>query len=230
MKGSSKKAQVITLQFTGTNPEIVPSFAHRLPDERRDDLYSRLDRSGNGTRVVEPVENCSPEGLLDDIASAGYELYDVEHQVRINRENVKKPYHMVRYTFILSEARRYFAPVFKQWQLDKFRPHMEMLCQDSLWRIFAHSNPLFVSDREIRGERTISVNLGKRVPVVIDGKPVLRRKKDESGRPTEEKTFVEADSFIRMGEDCMFQLHVLNGDDIEVMSPIGAEANAHATA
>ncbi|NTW13674.1 MAG: hypothetical protein HGA31_01435 [Candidatus Moranbacteria bacterium] len=218
--GSGRKVELITLQFVGSNESIVPKFARRLPDETWHEMSDRRDRSGTGIRLIEPVEEASPELLLEDLRTARFEMVDAECQRRINKADSKKPFYMVRFMF----ARRGSVAITRSFKGIRYplERSLKRLCENSLWRIFAHENPLFVNDREVPEKRSISINLGTRVPLVIDGKPVLRRKKDGQGRPVGAPAHIDTNRFVRMTKDCVLRVIDLTPEE----NPVVVEAEA----
>jgi hypothetical protein len=171
--------RMITIQFSFTNPDAIPTTVKQL---ERETVLEHVARKlqATGERVIEPTENCSLE-FLGELGAVGFELVDALYQKRVDGGDPNRTYHMVRFLF----SRNEFASVSEPFALvrDNVRVELRKMLSAAFWRVRAFLNPFYQNGEEIAGQRALSINLEVRVPLYQpDGQPVTARPKDASGK------------------------------------------------
>lgn len=163
---------ILQFSFSGFIPQML--VLKWKEKETLSELKQRKEKKmmGDGEKVIEPTQNCSFEDFLVDLEAMGYKLADAFCQERIDAKDPKskRTYHMIRFIFLPEEY-----VVFSE-DHDKFRRALFQICEESLWRVRAFSNPGPDS------EEHLSINLEGRTPLRRpDGQPVTVWQKDENG-------------------------------------------------
>ena len=168
--------RLVCLQFRFPNPgAILHLVRHRETSDER--------RSGpSGVMVIEPTENCSLAEFLGELEVAGYEMFDALHEERIDPKDPcgKSVHHMVRFLF----ARKEFVKISTEFEGARIaiRSELQSICETTMWRVRAFSNPFYQDGEEIAGQRALSINLEVRRPLFCpDGQPVMVWKKNGNG-------------------------------------------------
>ena len=175
---------LVMLQFSFSNINVVPKWVRQEKPEDAQKHQERIARksSATGVTVIEPAENCSANGFLDELKSAGYELVDALYQTRMNKPGTyNKVYHMVRYTFGRTRDDAVVPDEFQN-ALIKARDELGTLIDTAMWRVRVFSNPFYKKGEEMPDQRVASVNFEARKPLIqSDGQPVLVWQKDDAG-------------------------------------------------
>lgn len=166
--------RLVSIQFSFSNPKIVPQSVKRLEHETPARRAVRKGRA-DGTMVIAPTPGVSMGEFVDQLEAAGYELVDALYEPRINthsrtRENAT--YHMMRFIF----ARREFVDLSEWFRGVRVAVSADLrkMCGEALWRVRVFSNPFRKDGEEISGQRALSVNLEVRVPLGLDGQPPIK--------------------------------------------------------
>jgi len=176
-----KGVRMVTLQFSFSNPNVIPASVKRLDKETKEERVTRKSRS-SGVLVISPTEKCSLVEILSGLESSGYVLVDGSCIERIDaRDPDNKTYHMARFVFV----HRRFANVSPQFEAvrDVIRDELDSICRDAFWRVRAFLNPFYgEGGEEVLDERAVSINLEVRLPLFHpDGTLVKVWWKDEYG-------------------------------------------------
>jgi hypothetical protein len=182
-------ARLVSLQFSFSNPAIIPNNIRKRQQETKTESNERKQRSG-GIMAIEPCENVSIEEFVSNIESSGYTLVDGLYQSRQDVKQPAKMYHMVRFIFAHNEfveMNDEFADVRpKIWE------ELRHISETAFWRVRAFSNPFYKNGEEILGFRALSFNFEARIPRLLpDGTPVVQRRKDADGRKIGEPVSIE---------------------------------------
>jgi len=174
-----QNVRMIVVQFSFSNPEVIPSGIKR---RKRETAFEHVARKlqKTGERIIEPTVNCSVE-FLGELEAMGYELVDAFYQARPDHDDLKGTYHTVRFLF----ARHEFATPSAEFRMvrDAIRAELREMLRTAFWRVRAFLNPFYQNGEEIAGQRSLSINLEVRVSRFLpDGSPVVARLKDESGK------------------------------------------------
>ena len=176
----NKSVRLIALQFSFSNPDVIPQGIKRAEKETFKERNDRKSRS-SGVMVIEPTENCSLVEFLGELETAGYEMVDAFHKERIDQKSRGKRYHMVRFLF----ARCEFVNLSKEFAEVRDNIYGELLemCRMAMWRVRIFSNPFYENGREEADQRALSINLESRKPLFSpDGQPIKVWQKDKKGR------------------------------------------------
>ncbi|MEX1997299.1 MAG: hypothetical protein WEA04_01300 [Candidatus Andersenbacteria bacterium] len=176
----SSAVRLIALQFSFSNPDVVPLCVRQLPQETSNDSLKRRSVA-NGELVINPIENVGLVEFLGELESNGYEMVDGVYQTRVNPKNPRQPYHMVRFVF----ARREYIQPNKEFgeRRPLVRQALRTMCEQAMWRVRAFLNPLFVGDEEVYGESAVSINLEARKPLFDNfGQSLKVWRKDADGK------------------------------------------------
>jgi len=191
--------RLISLQFSFSNPDVIPATVRRQNQETPKERVERKSHS-NGIMVIEPTEKCSLIEFLGQLEEAGYEMVDAFCKERINAKDLhnKRTYHMVRFLF----ARREFAELSDEFLevRDIIRAELWSICKSAMWRVRSFSNPFYKNGEEIHDQRTVSINLEARQPLFRpNGQQVAVWQKDESGKHVGDAPLVlKADCSLRI--------------------------------
>lgn len=174
--------RLVALQFSFSNPDVIPATVKRQDRETPEERVGRKSHS-SGVMVIEPTEKCSIEEFLEELEAAGYEMVDGFYKERIdaNDPRGKRSYHMVRFLF----ARREFVELSDEFKKVRDTIHAELwsICEAAMWRVRSFSNPFYKNGEEIPDQRTVSINLEARQPLFRpDGQTVTVWQKDENGK------------------------------------------------
>lgn len=173
--------RLVAIQFSFSNPDVIPSSVKRLNRETQEERVERKNHS-SGVVVIEPTEKCSSVEFLGELEAAGYEMVDAFYKERIDPKDPrgKRTYHMVRFLF----ARHKFVELSDEFKKvrDVIRAELRSICESAMWRVRSFSNPFYKNGEEIPDQRTVSINLEVRQPLFRpDGQPVTVWQKDENG-------------------------------------------------
>jgi hypothetical protein len=174
--------RLVVLQFSFSNPDAIPSAVKRQDRETSEERVVRKSHS-SGIMVIQPTEKCSLVEFLGELEAAGYEMVDGFYKERIDAKDPrgKRSYYMVQYLF----ARHEFVELSGEFKKvrDVIRAELRSICESTMWRVRAFSNPFYKNGEEIPGERAFSINLEARQPLFRpDGTPVTEWQKDENGK------------------------------------------------
>ena len=170
--------RLVMLQFSFSNPDVIPKAARRRERETLEERRTRKSRDG-GEQLIEPVENVCLVELLSCLEHAGYELVDTFYKPRIHGET-GETYHAVRFLFARSE----FAEPSAEFKRKRrtLQKELRKICEEALWRIRGYFNPCWKDGKEIPDQLTLSINLEARKPLFrLDGQPVPVWRKDAEG-------------------------------------------------
>lgn len=118
----NESVPMVSLQFSFTNPEVIPVLVRHRSNETTEDRVVRTSHA-SGRLVIEPTEKCSVATVSVGIESAGYELVDAFHQERIDPKDPtgRRRYHTVRFQF----ARHEVAKVSEEFKTIRDQIHGE---------------------------------------------------------------------------------------------------------
>lgn len=198
--------KLIILQFSFSNPSIVPASIKQVESESLDDRKIRKSREDTDTSeiIIEPTENAYLAYFIDDLKTAGYEIVDALYQPRVDPKDLaeKRTYHMVRFLFARTES---IEKIYEGFL--KIRPtiytDLEGMCVDAIWRVRALLNPLSKNGKDVYGQHALSINLEVRKPLFNpDDHHVLTWEKDEDGnRIGDEPVPIMPDYCLRIEND-----------------------------
>lgn len=176
-------ARLVSLQFSFSNPAVIPPSVKHQPQEREEARNERKSRA-TGKLIIEPTEDVSLKWFIRELEGAGYEMIDAFYQERINPKGQpygKATFHMVRFVFAPKEHVN-LSEEFRQIQ-EVLRAELTDICQKAIWRVRAFANPFYQNGEEIPGQFAWSINFESRKPLFRpDGKPVTIWQKDEDGK------------------------------------------------
>jgi len=173
-------ARLVSLQFSFSNPSVIPITVRRRQAETKTESDQRKQRSG-GILAIEPCENVSIAEFVRKLEQSGYTLVDGLYQARQDVKHPSQMYHMVRFVF----SRTQFVEITEQFRevQPKIREELHSIGETAFWRVRAFSNPFYKNGEEIGGFRALSFNFEVRIPRYLpDGQPVVQRRKDEHGK------------------------------------------------
>jgi hypothetical protein len=174
------QARLVMLQFSFSNPGIIPDAIRKREPESKNESTARKARQG-GILAIEQHENTNIAEFVKQLSDSGYVLVDGFYQARQDVKNPKQMYHVVRFTF----AKDTYAEVtdeFKEIQ-PKLIADLRIITTNAFWRARAFSNPFYKDGEEVAGFTAPSFNFEARVPRFLpDGKPVTARRKDATGK------------------------------------------------
>ncbi len=177
----TKAPVLVTIQFSFSNPNIVPVSVKSLPRESVAESGERKAR-GTGKLVIEPTPRTSVLGLIVDLQKEGYVLVDALYQPRVDQHDAKRTYYMVRFLFAREDSAQEPFESFAEVRLQVL-DDLADVAGAAMWRVRVFDNPYFRNGVEIAGERTVSVNLEVREPFLqTNGQPVVEWQKDENER------------------------------------------------
>src|SRR4051812_33826878 len=91
--------RLVSLQFSFSNPDVVPDCIKRLPRETPTEATARKTVPIPGQAIIQPTEDISLVEIPKLLEEARYELVDAFYKPRIDPNNSRKTYHMVRFVF-----------------------------------------------------------------------------------------------------------------------------------
>ena len=164
MQLTDPSVRLVSLQFSFSNPDVIPPAVKRVAPETVPGRVERKSHS-SGTMIIAPTEKCSIEGIVERLEAAGYELVDAVYQTRRDGKDprLQRTYHMVRFIF----ARHEFAQVTPEFmgQRDAIRAALQSMSTTAMWRVRAFDNPFYHDGEEILGQRALSLNFEARQPL-----------------------------------------------------------------
>lgn len=164
----------IMLQFSFSNPEVVPPLLWHLPPETVAERIARKSLAG-GTVVIQPTENCSIISFVNNLEQAGYVLVNAFCKERIHGKDLVTPYYVLRFVFIRYEDAQ-ITEAFDNVR-HSIMDSLRGICETALWRVRAYLNPTQEDDQYL-----MSINLEVRQPLFSsDGRPAMVWQKDENG-------------------------------------------------
>lgn len=170
--------RLILLQFSFSNPEVVPHSVCQLGRELGAERRMRENLPA-GKLVIEPHEDVGLAGFVMQLRTNGYELVDAFHQLRDDQRNPRRTYQMVRYVFMRREHVCSTAS-FVQVRATLLNGLLDLLVQ-ALWRCRVYLNPLFVDGCRVVGESAVSINLDARKSLFSCGQRIAVWRRDENG-------------------------------------------------
>lgn len=153
--------RLVFLQFTFSNPKIVPLFVRRIEPKT---LAEEIEHKNQipGRQIIEPIANVSLQFFPFYLEANGYQLTDAFYQTRF-KEKDNRPYHMVRFLFYQQQNLRISSEEFRQIQ-SLLRAELQELSNTALWQVKAFLNPFFENGQEVPGQYALSINLAARRP------------------------------------------------------------------
>lgn len=174
--------RLVTLQFSFSNWNAVPSCIKRVPDETDEEFTERFDKkllSANERLqqpTLGPIENCSLEEFVEDLEEEGYELVDSFVK---GRPKDGRWYPMVRFTFAYHQFATPSDEFLEVWEEN--RAALRSMVTESFWRVRVTPNLYYRNRKFVRGHHTLSVNLEARIPRFQGGVIKTQWKRDEAG-------------------------------------------------
>ena len=176
-----KNVRMVMLQFSFSNPDVIPLSMRRKTQNEPllFDCKTRLD----GVLVIKPTEKCSLVKFIGELEMSGYKIVNAFYRKRIDNKDPssKRKYHIVRFFF----ARREFAEISDEFKKNRNTVYAELrsMCENAMWQVKLFSNKFYKDDKEIHGQNALSINLGARQPLYYpDGQVVTVWKKDNDGK------------------------------------------------
>ena len=173
--------RLVSLQFSFSNPDVVPDCVKRLPAETPTQATARKTVPVPGQAVIQPTEDISLAEIPKMLEDSGYELVDAFYRPRVDPSNPKKTYHMVRFVF----AHREHVSLSSEFKLvrERIRLALNEICTHAMWRTRSFLNPFYRNGEGIEGQYAMSLNFEARKPLFLpDGQPVVMWQKDAEGR------------------------------------------------
>lgn len=176
--------RLVLIQFSFSNGEVIPRSVKRLSPETRKEMTNRVNGNGHATGelIIPPTLRCGLADFPSNLKENGFELVEAFYQKRIDPKDARKTYHMVRFVFAPGE----FAKPSKEFTAirEEIVPGFEKICQDAMWRVKVYENPFYGEgiEEENSGYEALSINLSLREPYSSNGRPVVERPRDASGR------------------------------------------------
>jgi len=190
-----KDFRSVVVQFSATfgNQSSIPTS---IPTREKEGITESINRrkvAKTGEIIIQPTVNCSVVQLATELERSGFHLVDAYHQIRVDRRNVKRKYHMFRFVFAKSEYAHPSPVILEKREI--VRVALDELLASAFWRARAYANP-----RE-DGSRGLSINLEARNPRFHpDGKPIKVYQKDENGKKVGEALPLTADFQLLVGD------------------------------
>ncbi len=171
--------RLVQMQFSFSNPKIIPTSVRRFNSETDDERSTRKSRIP-GIQFIPPTINTSILGFATQLEACRYELVDSFYKPRLE-ERSRQTYHMIRFVFAREEDAS-ISDTFYDIR-NVIRSDLWKMCHDSLWRVRAYDNPFYMDDQN-SPERTVSINMEAREPLYLpDGQLIKARRKNEQGQP-----------------------------------------------
>lgn len=166
--------EAIIIQFSGSSDKWIPRSVWSVPDETHRESNGRKAKAG-GVVAIEPTEQVSVADVAD-LLDTGFTITNVLRQMRVNRNQPGKKYHMLRYVIHPTSDRAEDSLENIKGNYPDVESDFVGLLNDSLWRVRAYHNP------QESGGVVISINLELRVPLLYpDGEPIKVYPRDEAG-------------------------------------------------
>jgi len=198
-RDSLDSVRLVMLQFSFSNPKVVPLFIKRQKRENEKEIIRKNEVLG--TQIIEPTAKVSLRFFLSYLEKTGYEMVDGFYQARLDKNN--RPYHMVRFIFV----RRQYVVISEEFRQvrDVLRAELQEISQIALWRIRVFLNPFFKNGEEIPGQYALSINLEMRQPLFHpDGQAMMVWPKDEEGKRTgKEPLPLNPDHYLCIKDNCL---------------------------
>jgi hypothetical protein len=174
--------RLVSLQFSFSNPDVVPECVKKLPRETQEEASARKTMPIPGQAIIQPTEDVSLVEIPGMLEKAGYELVDAFYKPRIDQKT-KKTYHMVRFVFA-HHAHVSLSPEFKSVR-DRIRLALDGICTQAMWRTRSFLNPFYKDGERVEDQYAMSLNFEVRKPLFLpDGQPVVMWEKDAQGKRT----------------------------------------------
>jgi len=159
-----QSVRIVTLQFSFSNPAVLPSFLDMGIEEWPNELVERKIQN-HGDMVIAETHNCDISRFLAELERTGYCLVSGFCQERINHNKKSQgTYWMVRFMFVRKDCVRVSEGFEKVKHL--VRAGLLELVSEALWRVRAFRNPFFKDGEEVTGECALSINLEVRKPLL----------------------------------------------------------------
>src|SRR3989344_7820783 len=163
--------RLVMLQFSFTNPDVVPSCIKQLAHETQEEAVARKAMPIPGQPVIQPTEDASLAGLPSALEQVGYELVDAFYKPRINQES-GRTYHMVRFVFAHHDYVN-LSDEFKRVR-NTIRIALDEVCMQAMWRVRSFVNPFFKNGTRCDDQNVLSLNFEARKPMFLpNGQPVV---------------------------------------------------------
>lgn len=194
------RVPLVMFQFSLSN-ENIGLIPEGIPEKEREGIKKLIARKSapKGREFIARVPEVSALKFVFQLELAGYTLVDYFYQIRNDAEG--KDFAIVRFVFADLEHTT-SSPEFKRTRHIGEAGLRELLSQ-ALWQIQGYLNPYFdnATGKPVEGLNAISINLASRFPFAdVNGEVILRRKKDEEGRPVGSPVPIEPEKFLRITE------------------------------
>lgn len=171
--------RLVTLQFSFTNRDVVPSCIKQLSHETQEEAVARKVMPTPSQSVIQPTEDASLVGLPSMLEQAGYELVDAFYKPRIDQKS-GRTYHMVRFVFAHHDHVN-ISDEFKRVR-NTIRVALNDVCTQAMWRVRSFVNPFFKNGTRSEGQNVLSLNFEARKPLFLpNGQPVVVWQRDTGG-------------------------------------------------
>ena len=138
-------ARLVMLQFSFSNPGVIPAAVKKLENEAPEEWFARKARYGTSAYLIEPVENVSLSKLLAGVEQAGYQLTDAFYRPRLDQK--ERTYHTARFVFCRPEHANPCPELAEKREL--IRSELGKMCEQAAWRVRAYLNPFFQKGEEV---------------------------------------------------------------------------------
>lgn len=168
---------LVVIQLSFSNKELVPWCVKEMNKEGDREAHQRAIKQ-NGQLIVQPVEECSVSGLIDDLEYSHYQLVDASWQERVNnRKEFADAFYVVKFVFARDNSSKL------GYLSQDIRSALRSLLIESAWRVRAFANPFMREGQAVSGLSAWSINLELRKQLFDDmGNQLMVWPKDERGR------------------------------------------------
>ena len=170
--------RLVIMQFSFSNPDIVPECVKRLPHETVEEAVARKALPVTRQPLIQPTEDVSLVEIAGMLEQERYELVSAFCKPRIN-QNAFGTYYMVRFVF----AHRMYLDISPEFKLvqSRIREALNEICVPALWRTRSFLNPFLRGGRHY-GQYTLSMNFEVRKPLFQpNGQPAGVWQRDAAG-------------------------------------------------
>ena len=192
-------ATVVILQFSGSTDKWIPEGVSFVNDETFKQSNDRHKTSGNGQVALTPHEQVSVSGLADYLHDAGYHVTNVFRQMRKDRKQVGRKYHMLRYVLLPGDEALDSLGTIRE-NYETVEDDLVDLLNDSYWRVRAYRN------HQENGDIMLSINFEARVPRFNSGKPIMVYERDEAGKKVGEAKPIAPKTVLKMNPGALLEI------------------------
>lgn len=182
MRNINSSVRGISVSFKMKNLAAISAAVQSANPEMRGERTRGVGVPVSGVQIIESTPSVSLVQFVEELEAAGYVLVEFSLQERrnIGESYGQDPSCTLRYFFVKPQFDR-SSEEFKAGR-EIVLAGLKELARTAAWSVRAYNNP-FYENGEATEDRVISVNMEARQPLFLpDGKPVVARPKDASGR------------------------------------------------